>query len=262
MPRSQNFELPRSNKRQAYAFYATSDAYAVAVVVFVRLLRQFGVREDADLILLHLPLSRRVISKVHELGIVTVLVPELRYVSNRYYRHCLIKLRIFQLVGFERVIFVDADSIPLRSLDSLFMIPSDEPVAAPAAYWLPQPYWTSALLIVRPSETNWLRVSQHFTSASDKGHYDMDIVNAEFGSEIHTLPAAVFCLNSEWEDVNRPGFFGDFSDTYSRFSVVHFTALGKPWSYSTKAVRRLRPNAHPIYYELWETWRKTRDDIF
>src|SRR5262249_39100555 len=125
----------------------------------------------------------------------------------------------------------------------------------------PQPFWTSAMLVVRPSAAEWLRVSRHFRSASSKAFYDMDIINYEFGREIHTLPAGMFCLNSEWENAHRPGFFGDFAATYSKVSVVHFSALGKPWSYSLQDVRRLRPGAHPIFYELWDTWRKTRDEI-
>ena len=261
MQRSQNLDHPRSKNRWAYVFYATNDAYAIAVLVFVHLLRQFGIRSDADLVVLHLPLSREIVAKMREMGMVTALAPAIPYVHHRYYRNCLVKLRIFQLFEFERVVFVDADAVPLKSLDSLLTLPFEGPIAAPAAYWLPQPFWTTALLVVRPSATNWERVTRHFTSVSEKGFYDMDIINLEFGSEIHTLPRGVFCLNSEWEDVDRKGFFGDFEATYSSASLVHFTALGKPWFYSLKQVRRLRPTAHPIFYELWETWRRTRDEI-
>jgi len=33
-------------------------------------------------------------------------------------------------------------------------------------------------------------------------------------------------LNSEWEDVDRPTYFGDMIESYSKLSVIHFTALG------------------------------------
>lgn len=242
-------------------FYATSRVHAIAVMVFVHLLRRLGIRSDIDLVVLHLPLPRRLVAKMREMGMLTALVPELRFIHHRYYRHCLIKLRIFQLVEFERVVYVDADALPLKKLDGLLTMSFEGPVAAPAAYWLPQPFWTSALLVVRPSMASWERVSRHFASASRNNLFDMDIMNSEFGAEIHTLPAGVFCLNSEWENLNQPGFFGDFADTYSRASVVHFSALGKPWRYSLAGVRRKRPRAHPIFYELWETWRNARDEI-
>lgn len=258
----QDFELPRPRNRQAYVFYATSHAYAIAVLVLVRLLQRLGMRDDADLLVLHLPLPSHVLTKMREMGIVTRLVPELRYIDHPYFRDCLVKLRIFHLIEYDRVVFVEADTMPLKSLDDLLDFTFDGPVAAPSAYWIPQPCWTSALLVVRPSAAAWSRVSRRFSAAAAKQFYDMDIVNAEFGAEIQTLPSGCFCLNSEWEDVDRPGFFGDFVDTYSKASIVHFTALGKPWSYSLDSVRRLRPNAHPVFYEMWETWRNTRDEIF
>jgi hypothetical protein len=258
----QTLSLPKSKNRYAYAFYATDHAYAIAVLVFVRLLQRLGVRHDADLLLLHLPLPRQLLTKIRDLGMLTAEAPELPYIGYPYYRHCLVKLHIFQLTQYDRVVFVDADAIPLKRLDDLFAFTFDEPVAAPSAYWMPQPYWCSGLLVVRPSVVNWGRVTRHFISASAGGIFDMEIINTEFGSEICTLPASVFCLNSEWEDAERPGFFGAFDETYSRVSVVHFTALGKPWFYSTDRVRRLRPKAHPIFYELWEAWRRTRDELF
>jgi hypothetical protein len=29
-----------------------------------------------------------------------------------------------------------------------------------------------------------------------------------------------------------------------------------------RRVRRLRPSAHPLFYEIWDTWRATRDELF
>ena len=49
-------DQPTTKNRHAYVFYATNDTYAIAVLVFVRLLRQLGVRDDTDLVVLHLRL--------------------------------------------------------------------------------------------------------------------------------------------------------------------------------------------------------------
>lgn len=253
--------LPHTSNRLAYVFYATNQAYAIAVMVMVRMLQRLGIRNDADLIVLHLPLARSILTKMREMGLTTVRVPVLPYIDYPYFKDCLIKLRILQLIEYDRLLFVDADSIPLKSLDNLLQFPFGGPIAAPRAYWLPQPFWTSALLVVRPSAANWDRVTRHFASAASKHFYDMEIVNVEFASELATLPADAFALNSEWEDANRSGFFGNFDDTYAKVSVVHFTALGKPWFYSLEEVRRLRPNAHPVFYTLWEAWHKTREEV-
>jgi hypothetical protein len=89
----------------------------------------------------------------------------------------------------------------------------------------------------------------------------MDIVNRAFADEIQTLSPATFCLNSEWEEAGRRSFFADPVEACSSVSIVHFTALGKSWTYATSKARRRRPNAHPQFYDLWDKWRTTRDLI-
>ena len=230
-------------------------------MVFVRLLQRLGIDRDTDLVVLHFNLSRWVVAKMREMGMTPVEVPPLVPMKNRYYRHCLTKLRIFQLVQYERVVYVDADSIPLRSLNDLILLPLQGPIAAPTAYWLPQPFWTSALMVVRPSMENWRRIIRHFDRAAKTSMYDMDILNAEFRLEIQSLRSGIFSLDSEWEHIDRPNFFGNPKEAYDNVSVVHFSSIGKPWSYSTRRVSRYRPSAHPIFLEMWDTWRSTRKEI-
>jgi len=256
-----SFYLGNRKTRYAYVFYATDIAYATAVLVFVRLLKELGIRSDVDLIILHLPLPEHILKKMRQMGIVTRRVPELRYTYSKYFEHSLVKLRVFELTKYERLIFLDADAIPLKTLDDLFEIKFSEPIAAPIAYWLPQPFWTTAMLVVKPSRKCWDRVKRQFPAAREKRFYDMDIVNAEFAGEICTLPQGCFSLNSEWEDTNRPSFWADPVEAYSSVSVIHFTALGKPWSYSVEEVRRLRPTAYETFYDLWKMWRDARDEI-
>ena len=44
-------------------------------------------------------------------------------------------------------------------------------------------------------------------------------------------------------------------------SVIHFTALGKPWTHSAESVAFLRPDAHPVLAEQFELWRQTAADV-
>jgi hypothetical protein len=261
--------LPGPERRLAYAFYATDDAYAVAVLVFVRLLRERGVREDIDFVVLHHSLSPGLVQAIAQGGISPRPVPPLggtftsplRRARSSYFRHSLTKLRVFALTEYDRVVFADADALPLKSLDHLFELPMPAAIAAAPAYWPVRQRWTSALMVVEPSAGGWSRVSGHLGRARWRPDHDMDIVNAEFEGEIHSLGPEIFCLNSEWEDKRRQGHFADPLDALARVSVVHFTALGKPWSYPAHEVRRLRPNAHPAFYELWERWRRAREDV-
>ncbi|KAK5273380.1 hypothetical protein LTR40_013819, partial [Exophiala xenobiotica] len=38
--------------------------------------------------------------------------------------------------------------------------------------------------------------------------------------------------------------------------VLHFTALGKPWSFTVQGVHRMRPDAHPLFAEQFLLWRR------
>lgn len=272
-----------SGNRLAFVFYATDETYAAAALVFVHLLRELGMRDDADIIVLHLPLASWIVEKMKSMGIKSRphfpldsgMTEKMRQmgVSSRlfgtapnvkkdFYRHCFLKLKCLQLVEYDRILFIDADSIPLKNLDGLLSLPFSEPIAAPRAYWLKQPFWTSALFLARPSNESYARAERHIETANGRDYYDMDILNREFSNEIHSLPETLFCLNSEWIDGNRPGHLADPVEAYDRVSVVHFTAVGKPWQYTTEEVRRRKPNAHPVLFDLWDQWRRAREAIF
>src|SRR5690606_1081975 len=116
-----------------------------------------------------------------------------------YFRHSLIKLRALQLVQYERIIFLDSDALPCAPLNELFTAASTAPVAAPRAYWIARPKFTTALFADQPSLLLWNRLARHFKHAAERQLYDMDIFNLKFGREVHRLPDEYTCINSEWE---------------------------------------------------------------
>jgi glycogenin glucosyltransferase len=243
----------------AYAFYATDNTYAVAAMVCTTLLRKAGA--SADFVLLHLPLSRFAMRRLRQMSIRTQLVASRDRSPSWYYRDCLVKLQILHLTDYARVIYLDVDSVPLKSLDDFLTMPLGVPLAAPVAYWLPNPCWSSYLLVVAPSEESWKRVRRRLERTPADRRYDMDVINAEFDSEIESLPPKLTLLNSEWEDRRRPFAFEDPAEAFRNVSLIHMTALGKPWSYTPQRVRRLRPNAHPEFYRMWELWWQTRAEV-
>ena len=153
------------------------------------------------------------------------------------------------------------DTFPLKSLDGFFTLPPGVPLMAPVAYWLPQPRWSSYLLVAAPSEELWRRVERRLARTPANQRYDMDVINAEFANDIQSLPLKLTLLNSEWEDRSRPFAFGDPAEAFRNVSVIHLTALGNPWSYTPRRVRRLRPNAHPEFYRIWDLWWQTRAEV-
>jgi hypothetical protein len=247
--------------RFAYVLYATNVWYGAASLVTLRCLKALTAREDVDFLVLHTGLPRFLLETMEETGAQPVEVSRLRYTSGRYFRDCLVKLRIFQLTQFDRVVYLDVDTLPLKNLDPLFSFPFSEPLAAPPAYWLTQPQVTTLLMVVKPSPEHWGRIKRHFQSAARNGHYDGEIINLEFQDQIHLLPDTYACLNSEWEDRDGSLHFGDPATAIRGIPLVHFTALGKPWYFHPVSARRLRPNAHPIFHSLWQAWWSQRNEI-
>jgi len=247
--------------RFAYAFYATCDEYAIAVLVAVHQLIQLGSQDGIDFVVLHLPLSQSILSRMHAMGIKTRRVEPLPHTHGQYFRDCLVKFRVFQLVQYSRIVFMDADTLPLGEIDPVFSHDFNQDIAAPDAYWLEEPCVSSAFLLVKPSVQLWNRVQKHFDSAAKNRLYDMDILNIEFKDEIAPLPPDYLCLDSEWVEKDGKFCFGDPQETYNRVKLVHFSAFTKPWYFHPKKLRRLCPDAHPIFYELWDTWWKVRNEI-
>ena len=259
---------------RAYALYATDDAYALAVLTFTRLLRQRGIGEGIEVVVLHHGVRPRVVSAFEEQGLRPRRVAPLRRAAalsrlrrgpTSYFRHSLTKLRVFELAEYERVVYCDADSVPLRSLDALFEAPGEGPVAAPVAYWLPQPWWTSALMVIRPDPAVWLAVREYAANARRDVH-DMDVVNLGLRGRIDSLPAGAFALNSEWERDPAPTYghgaeLPERGRLRSGAFVVHMSALGKPWTHTTAECRRLRPEANPYFCGLWREWRATHAEV-
>lgn len=254
--------VPGSSARFAYAFYATDDRYAVAAAVAALALHRLGVPADTDIVILHHGVGGGLLRSLRKLGIHTVAVDPLPFAESGYFEHAFTKLRVLQLLQFERVIFLDADSLPLRPIDNLFKDDWDGAIAAPPAYWLPETRLaTTALFAFKPSPRLFERAARFLPDARVRRLYDMDVVNLAFADDLHWLPAEYLCLNAEYADSSNPTYFGDPTVSFARVRMIHFSDLGKPWSYTPQTVRRMRPRAHAPFHEIWRRWWELREDV-
>jgi len=257
--------LPPTKNSLACVFYATNDLYAVAILVAVRRLKKLGISSDIDIVTLHSTVSGYILNAMHKLGVITVSTYPPLLATQRFFRNSLLKLRIFQLTQYERIVFLDADAFLLTNLNSLFEVKLNEFIAMPRAYWVRHPYGTSALILARPSAELWQRLLSWLGDEVANGHDvppDMDVFNLVFQSHIQYLPAEYMLLNGDWSDRSFVPVYGDPEVGLKLAQVIHFTDLGKPWFYYPQMVRRLRPNARQRYYEFWDTWWTLRDELW
>lgn len=251
----------RRSGRQACAFYATDDAYALGVLVAVEQLRRLGLRPSTEIVLLHHGVSAALLRDLESRGVRLLAQSTLPFVHGYTYRDCLIKLRVLGLVEYDTIVFLDADGLPLRSIDELLDRPIKRPLAAIRAHWVQPPIFSTMLLVVKPAARLWDQVEAAFPEARVRGEYDMDLLNRVLGAEIEALPEGTACLDSEFDRHHGPFHFGDPEETLARTSYVHFSSLAKPWYYRPARVRRLRADAHPVFHQLWATWWALRDDV-
>lgn len=151
------------------------------------------------------------------------------------------KLLAFNQTQFKRVLSLDSDATVLKSMDELFLIPTS-PVAMPRAYWLDNTL-SSQLVLVEPSEFEFRRILEAFTSRSSKD-FDMEIVNNLYGSNCIVIPHRRYdLLSGEFREKEHSKYLGSEEETWDPDKVleeakfVHFSdwPLPKPWLPHDKA---------------------------
>ena len=274
----------RMARHDAYVFYATEDEYACSVAVNIHRLRHVFNTKHRVIVLVSSGVSMEYRAIFSELG-ATVFEekpPPLAPGSVEYYENCLLKMLAFKIHELDpsvrRVLTLDSDQLIVKNIDSVFDSPSAD-IATPPAYWLGNSTLSSTCMLIEPSPRLWDQVREALASVlPDK--YDMDIINEQFKDSAHRLPGSYITVNSHWEDRNVPSWFvgnesapssnsesarpasdEELEELYTQSHVIHFFAIGKPWSMTTMGAKNARPNAHPLLFQQWAEWRSTASKL-
>lgn len=268
-------QAPASSSGTAFVFYATSAPYACSALVNIDRLRRFDTQHDI-VVLATADTHPDVLSAMEAYG-ARVLIrepPPLPTGSAGYYRYCLLKLRAFwlhhELSYLRRIVVLDADQLVLRNIDSVFQeAPSNVPLSAGNAYWLGNGTLSSTIMVVDLDDEVWRLVNESIHGLAI-GKYDMDIINDLFKGSAALLDGQYTLINSHFEDWNVPPWAAaqglgvdkerleeDLHTLFDSSAVMHFYALGKPWTYDAARARALRPNAHGKFHTSWTEWRET-----
>ncbi|KAI0257928.1 hypothetical protein BC834DRAFT_917003 [Gloeopeniophorella convolvens] len=134
----------------------------------------------------------------------------------------LTKLHVFRLVQYSKIIFLDADVLPIRPLSHLFTLPHDFS-AVPDVGW--PDIFNSGLMVLSPGEDKFQDL---MTLSGSKGSWDggdQGLLNEWRGNDwnrlsftYNTTPTAVYTYAPAYER------FG------SQISAIHFIGANKPWS--------------------------------
>ncbi|GLB35913.1 putative glycosyltransferase family 8 protein [Lyophyllum shimeji] len=134
----------------------------------------------------------------------------------------LTKLHVFRLTQFSKIIFLDADVLPIRPLSHLFTLPY-EFSAAPDVGW--PDIFNSGVMVLSPGEDKFAELTGLLRSKGSWDGGDQGILNEWRGGNWNRLS---FTYNT------TPTAAYTYAPAYERFgsqiSAIHFIGPDKPWN--------------------------------
>ncbi|KAF8913104.1 hypothetical protein CPB84DRAFT_1841512 [Gymnopilus junonius] len=145
----------------------------------------------------------------------------------------LTKLHVFRLTQFSKIIFLDADVLPIRPLSHLFSLPF-EFSAVPDVGW--PDIFNSGVLVLTPGEDKFEELNQLVATKPSWDGGDQGLLNEWRGDNWHRLS---FTYNT------TPTAAYTYAPAYERYGsqikVIHFIGTNKPWS----SIPYRSPPQHP-----------------
>ncbi|GAA6057135.1 hypothetical protein JCM3770_004839 [Rhodotorula araucariae] len=177
-------------------------------------------------------------------SIVTQSWEELRLLGRRDLAATLTKLHLFRLTQYEKVVFLDADTLVLRPLSHLFALPH-RLAAAPDQGW-PDAF-NSGVLVATPSLETFDALMDMMRSRGTWDGGDQGLLN-DFFPDWHRLS---FTYNV------TPSAYYTYAPAYKRHgqdvAVLHFIGADKPWYRGSRATYDPEA-ASKDYYGLVDQW--------
>ncbi|KAJ7170067.1 glycosyltransferase family 8 protein [Mycena filopes] len=134
----------------------------------------------------------------------------------------LTKLHVFRLTQYSKIIFLDADVLPIRPLSHLFTLPH-EFSAVPDVGW--PDIFNSGVLVLSPGEEKFTQLNELLQSKGTWDGGDQGILNEWRGGDWNRLS---FTYNT------TPTAAYTYAPAYERFgsqiSAIHFIGPNKPWN--------------------------------
>ncbi|KAG6817756.1 hypothetical protein H0H87_004547 [Tephrocybe sp. NHM501043] len=134
----------------------------------------------------------------------------------------LTKLHVFRLTQFSKIIFLDADILPIRPLSHLFTLPH-EFSASPDVGW--PDIFNSGMMVLTPGEDKFKELTELLHSKGSWDGGDQGLLNEWRGNNWNRLS---FTYNT------TPTAAYTYAPAYERFgsqiSAIHFIGPNKPWN--------------------------------
>jgi lipopolysaccharide biosynthesis glycosyltransferase len=257
--RSQQWEQTRglsrmSARRYAYATLLCGDGRMLrAVAALVHSLRTRGNTSYPILVLTTPNLSREASSHLEALGATIVRRTPLAYPfalnaarlrDNKPCRYA--KLHLWSLSQYDKIVFLDGDTLVLSPIDDLFDR-FDALAAAPDLY--PDTF-NSGVMVLEPNEDIFASMLARYRETPSYNLGDQGFLNSFFGEQWRSNPKR-FHLPLEYNTLLKMRESILWPTLQGRVRVVHFTGETKPWNWHLTSYRDWDRNADPLFYYEW-----------
>lgn len=179
------------------------------------------------------------------LEVVDITNPYLNHtLKNQNFIHTLNKLHIWNLLEYDRVVYLDADNIVLRNADELFM-------CGPfCAVFMNPCHFHTGLLVVTPDEKEYKRLLQQLEIQNSFDGADQGFLSSVYSNELRKAPLFTpFRVNLNEKisgmrlpvgyNINHKYFYEQYH--WKLFYLRHFATMTSPLSPTKVVVESARP---------------------
>eukprot|EP01031_Cornospumella_fuschlensis_P025615 gene25615-30935_t len=223
----------------------TSDSYYPGIQVLVKSVRRHC--SHPVLVLVGQDVSEATRRRIESLGVAVKVVPNIGsprqshddapWLNSQY-----TKLHIWNLIEFERVVYIDADCLVCANIDELFSLSTDF-AASPDIF--PPDRFNAGVLVITPSESSFQSLLSAIPTTPSYDGGDTGFLNGVckdwyHSPNLHTrLPFAYNAQRTMYHFTKKnPGYW----QAIQPVKIIHYSSSPKPWEanpFTGKAVGEL-----------------------
>lgn len=195
--------------------------------------------------------------------------PHLKKGDNRGFIHTFTKLRIFEIIDYKKIVYIDSDMLVLSNLDSLFESPHMSAVIA-GSLAKGNEHWNqlnSGLMVIEPNLTLFRELMSQIAKLRSDDKSDQGFMHSYFESwplqtDLHlphkyNLPISYldeYCENYDFEFLYN---YGEDDYFAKNISILHFWGPDKPWKISNHEY--LNQSKSDLYWQAIHLWHYYRN---
>ncbi|CAH9094948.1 unnamed protein product [Cuscuta europaea] len=210
-------ETPHQPREAYVTIIHSSETYVCGAIVLAQSIKQSTLTKEL-IVLVDETISQKSIHGLEEAGWKVKKIKRIRSphaMKHAYNEWNYSKLWIWQLVEYEKLIFIDSDFIVLRNLDKFFTYPQISAVGNS------RHVFNSGLMLIEPSECTFKSLMEKTKTTGSYNGGDQGFLNEVF-SWWHRFPSGLNFIK------NFKAIQGDKHEVPNNVYTVHFIGM-KPW---------------------------------